>query len=185
MKIIEVLGLGKTLSCYKKNDNITIGVNDIWKYHKTDYVVVVDPPRVFDQYRFQTIINSKPKKLFSNVEDWKSYNSYFEKINLAPVRHDLKTLDDKNNIPYSNNSTFVACIMAYHLGADIILMHGVDFIEHKNLSVEYTLNSALNDFDKLKLELNKRNVKIMVSSKESKLSQILNIYENNIRNNDI
>ena len=36
---IDVLGLGESLKEYKPSKNKTIGVNDIFKHHKVDYLV--------------------------------------------------------------------------------------------------------------------------------------------------
>ena len=42
-KEIHVLGLGPGIANYVNYDHIpTVGVNDIWRYHHTDYVVCID-----------------------------------------------------------------------------------------------------------------------------------------------
>jgi len=37
--IISVLGLGESVNEFINNGSTTIGVNDIWKHHKADYVI--------------------------------------------------------------------------------------------------------------------------------------------------
>jgi len=177
MKTIHVLGLGPSLSHYKPDGNTTIGVNDIWKYHKTDYVVCVDMPKRFDCGRLRTIVDCSPKEFYTCYpRDWSGLRDN-KGLNLAPLRGSVDTLTDKNQICFSNNSAFVATVMAYHLGAKRIILHGVDFTDHKNLSEPIAQKSAIDHFTKLFFALDRYEVKLMVSSKDSLLSAKMPVYQ--------
>lgn len=174
---IHVIGLGQSLNETIKHINgTTIGVNDVYSRLKTDYVVCVDKPQRFNPERLKTITECNPKIFYSNCIEW-NFKKEFQKLNIAQVRSNLTTLDDVLNVPYSNNSTFVACIMAYHLGAKEIIMHGVDFKNHAQLSDSETLLKALSDFKNLFTEFNKRKIKLFVNSNYSELSKIIPVYD--------
>lgn len=166
---IEVLGLGESIKNYRPNKNITIGVNDIYKYVKTDFIIMVDPPkRFFENDRLKTIIESTPKKFYCNYS-WPVPN--FELIELASPRGSLVDLDSERYC-YSNNSAYVACVLAYKLKARRIVLHGVDFTNHHTLGKQNNQSRILHDFGCLKKELNKRGVFIFVSSADSLLAKI-------------
>ena len=176
MSLIHILGTGVSLSHYKPDGNKTVGVNDIWKYYETDYVVCVDIPRRFDEERLKTIVESDPIHFFTCYPlPWQSLRSVYALI-LAPIRGHVDTLDNKNQICFSNNSTFVATVMAYHLGAKEIVLHGVDFKGHADLSVPIVQKRAIDDFVKLFFKLHKSGVKLMVGSKDSLLSAKMPVY---------
>lgn len=174
---IHIIGLGASLNeTIKYVGGTTIGVNDVYSSFRTDYVVCVDKPQRFEALRRLTIADCKPEIFYSNCLEW-SFKKEFQHLKIAPIRSNLSTLDDINNVPYSNNSTFVACIMAYHLGATEIIMHGVDFKNHKQLSEPDTLERALKDFQNLFIEFNKRKIKLFINSNYSELSKIIPVYE--------
>ena len=176
MKTINVLGLGPSLPHYKPDSNITIGVNDIWKHHKTEYVVCVDVPKRFDKQRLKTIIECRPIEFFTCYpKDWNGLRD-ISGLRLAPIRGSVGTLTDKKQICFSNNSAFVATVMAYHLGAKLIILHGVDFTGHKDLSEPIIQKRAIGDFVKLFFALDTLGVKLMVGSNDSLLSTKMPIW---------
>jgi len=123
--IISVLGLGESVNEFINNGSTTIGVNDIWKHHKADYVVCVDRINAFTVNRLSTILKSKPKKFLTHLEEWKRIMPTFELIELSKGRGNLNDID--NTFAYSNNSVFVAVVLAYKLGATEINIYGADF----------------------------------------------------------
>jgi hypothetical protein len=163
---VEVLGLGESLSEYKPNGNITIGVNDIHSRIKTNYVVCVDNFEPFTKERLDTILNTKCKGFYSQLECWKSVQNYTEiKI------HRVAELDSEL-FRYSNNSTFVACVLAYKLGATKIILWGVDMNTHKHF-VNNSFDKAVNDFKQLKKDLNQLGCELVIGSEVSALYKIL------------
>ena len=54
--LAKVLGLGPTIKYYKPERNcITIGVNDIFKYHYVKYLIIRDLPESFSNERLKII----------------------------------------------------------------------------------------------------------------------------------
>lgn len=124
--------------------------------------------------RINTIVKSTPLKFFTNRKEWENVKGY-QFINLAQVRGSLKELRS-DKVCYSNNSPFVACVMAYKMGAKEIVLHGVDLVDHHALSKTEQFARAINDFKNLNNELKRDRVKMLVSSKYSKLSDFLPLY---------
>lgn len=166
--IIDVLGLGESLKDYRPSKNLTVGVNDINKYYRTNYFVVVDRITAFSPDRLNNIVNHKAE-LFTHLDEWSDLRS-INLIELANGRGSLKDLDS-DLICYSNNSTFVACVIAYKLGAKVINLYGADFNTHQNFK-DSMLEQTLKDFYNLNLEFKKRGVDFN-ATKQSKLYQIL------------
>lgn len=176
MKRINVLGTGPTLSRYVPDENITVGVNDIWKHYQTDHVVCVDKPHRFTKERLKVIVECSPINFYTCYpRDWSGLRDNIG-LKLAPIRGYIDTLDDPKRICFSNNSAFVATVMAYHLGAKQIVLYGVDFTGHHDLSQPQVQKRAIQDFVKLFHALDKRGVKLMVSSKDSLLSAKMPVY---------
>ena len=176
MKTIHVLGLGPSLPHYKPDGNTTIGVNDIWKHHKTDYVVCVDVPKRFTPERLKVIVECYPLTFMTCYP--KQWNGLRDNIGLklAPIRGSVDTLTNPKQICFSNNSAFVATVMAYHLEAKLIILHGVDFTGHKDLSEPIIQKRAIGDFVKLFFALNALGVKLMVGSNDSLMSSKMPVW---------
>ena|SRR3990172_2979872 len=171
-----VLGLGESIREFTwENDVTTVGVNDIYRACHVDHLVCVDPQRVFSEERLFAIRNSTPKKFHSDLLEWKPFfGERFQQFERQKPRSSLIKLDE-GKICYSICSPYVACIIAYKLGATDIVMYGVDFNSHKTLSLRHKQAIIQRDFTNLYNELKKRNVKLMVGSDKSFLSGFLPI----------
>lgn len=167
--IVDVLGLGESINRYKPNKNITVGVNDIFKHFRTNYFVCVDLPKKFTSERLRNIIDHK-STLYTHLDCWKVYHPKVEMIQLANGRGNLKELDSEKYC-YSNNSTFVATVLAYKLGAKRINLYGVDFSNHNHIKDNVKIQ-AIQHFLDLSRELEERGVSLCVT-KESSLSDYL------------
>src|SRR3990167_7688407 len=131
---IHVLGLGDSIKTYQPKKLIpTIGVNNIYQFVKTDYVVCIDRMRRFSHEKLKIIKSSTPIKFYSHLSEWTKVVQNFELITLAMPRGDVKQLDSPKII-YSICSPYVACIMAYKLGADRIVLNGVDLLNHPSFN---------------------------------------------------
>lgn len=174
--IINVLGLGESLQFFNDSENISIGVNDIHSRVKTDYVVCVDHPSVFDPERLKTILTTQSKGFYSQLDECLLYQvENFNRITFNLGRGLLDGLDSEK-FCYSNSSPYVATILAYKLGAKKIILHGVDFKTHKHFKGN-SKDRALNDFKNLNTELKKRGVSLFVGSDFSELSSFLPLYK--------
>ena len=170
---IHVLGLGESLKDFVPDNNITIGVNDIHKYYKTDYVVCVDHMTAFKKDRLETIMKTKCKGFYSQILDWGLIIPNFNHIEFNTGRGFLNELDNEK-FCYSNNSPYVACILAYKLGATEIVLHGVDLIDHPHINGN-SKDKALLDYKNLSKAFNSRKVNLFVGSKYSSLSNFLQV----------
>lgn len=178
MKTIEVLGLGPTLRYYKPNDNETIGVNDIFAFHRVDHLIVLDSINSFDLLTFLIICNSTPKHFYSSLFEWKSKMVNFTHVQIAPKPGDLSYLDT-DYLPIHVDSTFSAACLAYKLGAKRIIMHGVDLKDHLDLKHYWKQGIIQDVYMRLLAELHEREVELFVGSEESPLSEFIPVYENN------
>lgn len=170
---LNVLGLGESLKDYKKDGCITIGVNDIHSRIKTDYVVCVDVQKAFNGKRLKTIQNTKCKGFYSQCDEWKNIPN-FNKIEFNRGRGLIDGLDS-HKFCYSNNSTYVAVILAYKLGATEIVIWGADFVTHPNFKGN-SFDRVIEDFRKLNAELKRKGVKLFVGSNYSALSKFIDVY---------
>lgn len=169
---VAVLGLGESLSAYDPSKfTFAIGVNDIWSKVKTPFVVCIDAPENFKTDRLRTILDCAPEVFYSHLPAW-SVKKMFRKISLNPERGQIN-LNKPYLYPASNNSTFVACAVAYSLSADEIVMYGADFNTHRYLSKDRNFDTARNHFVTLRDELKKKGVKLYVGSDKSRLFKYL------------
>ncbi len=173
IETIFVLGLGESLKFFKDFDKPKIGVNDIWSRVKTEMVVCIDRPVRFNAQRLATIKNCKPAIFFTQLVNWKASikDSHYWK---ATITSDKTSFSDKK-IYYSNNSTFVACNVAYLLGAKNIVIYGADFNTHSKLKGE-SIKTIIKDFSWLNENLKKRGVNMYVGHKASRLSEVLPLW---------
>lgn len=175
---VHVLGLGQSLIYYEPDGNISVGVNDIYKYHKADYIVCVDLPKVFSPERLDTIIWSTPKKFLSLFPEWEQY--FGASFQLIEKCSGVGKFDAFESPCYtcSNNSAFVAVVHAYKLGAKEIILHGVDFKNHKALSRERSFLKAMSHFHEMFFYLKQKGVNLYVGNSYSALSSIIPVYRN-------
>jgi superoxide dismutase len=168
--VVDVLGLGESVKEYKPSKNLTIGVNDISKYHNTDIVVCLDRIHKFNRQRALNIVNNTGV-LYTHLFEWKNLKKNIKIIELAKGRGTLDALNEIDVYPYSNNSTYLAVVLAYKKGAKIINLYGADFNTHKNFKGNL-LKQALKDWKNLSeiLKLNGCTLKV---TKQSKLSEFL------------
>jgi hypothetical protein len=175
MKTIFVLGLGETLKFFRDFDSPKIGVNDIWAKVKTEMVVCVDPPRRFTASRLAVIKTCTPKMFYSNIDDWKEFKDcFYWKTATHGIIKDQPF--NENHIYHSVNSPFIACNLAYHLGAQQIVMYGVDFLSHSKLKGTLIMEKILKDFSWLNENYKKRGVTLYVGHAGSRLAEILPLW---------
>ena len=130
-KVIEVLGLGPSIQEYEPAGNEAIGVNDIYRYHPADRLLLMDPPESFARHRLKTIEGSRPVATYSHLPAW-NFMPGFTLIGVAAPEHGgyVNSLDDFYCLPRHVDSTFTAVCLAYHFQASDIVMYGVDFTDY-------------------------------------------------------
>lgn len=170
MKEIHILGTAPSIREYVPTaDTIKIGVNDIWKHHEVDFLVLMDNINTFKDDRQETIKNSKPQKVFTTLQEWKKFFPNCKIMDVYDKRGFVETFDDYLTSKYlrSVDSTFTAVHIAYKMGARKIVMHGVDFYGHL-LEVYHRL-TILRTYSDLYTELRNRGVELYVYNDDSLL----------------
>lgn len=133
---IAVLGLGPSLSLFSSKFECTIGVNDIWSFHKTDVLVCLDHRHALGEQRSIVIDQSKPKAFYSQIVNW-NHRHDFVKINFMHQYPSAVINLDVADYYKSYCSPFVACQVAYkNYNATEIHMFGVDMVNHPHLKNE-------------------------------------------------
>jgi len=108
---------------------ITIGVNDCIKWGiDTDYLMLIDSLNGFknEPERVKTISKSKAK-ILTHGDTWKKIFSRYEVLKLQGFSKHL----NKKHVYSSKSSPFVALSYAFNLGAENIVMWGVDMNDHQ------------------------------------------------------
>ena len=170
MKTIHILGTAPSIKNYKPNGCETIGVNDIFKYHEVDNLLLLDKSITFDNYRLLPIVNSKPKQFYSTQQEWQRFFPGMIKIKTCEKPGIVHSLDSDNYI-FHCDSTFTAVHLAYKKQAKNIVLYGVDFTGEKWENKKTPILRAYND---LNIALRDRGVMLSVGSPTSLLTQILN-----------
>ena len=162
MAKIAVLGLGPSLDLFNPSEfDASIGVNDIWSKHHSDYVVCVDMPQRFTPERLRIIEESRPVKFYSQLDYWQKHTN-FERINLLPYYPEYICQLDTPSLPKSLCSPFIATVIAYKfLEAVEIHLFGVDMDNHPNLKGK-TLEKIKLHFTLLKQALRGKGVRLVI-----------------------
>lgn len=132
--MVAVIGLGDSLKEYKPGGyELSIGVNDVWRYIKTEALVVLDYPKVFTPERLNVINKSTPNDFFSQIVVW-DVRSDFRKIDIIPGYPDREVNLNIAGFYKSFCSPFVAVQIAYKIyKAQEIHLFGVDLVNHPHL----------------------------------------------------
>ena len=160
-KIIAVLGLGPSLNLYKNEYDLSIGVNDIWRFHKTDVVVCLDKRTAFNDDRFRVINECTPKAFYSQIVNW-DFKEGFVKINFLPHYPNAEISLDIPQFYKSYCSPFVAVQIAFrHYDAKEIHLYGCDMVNHLHLDQKLCTKIKVH-FINLKSALEKKGCKLII-----------------------
>jgi len=179
---IIVLGLGmstKKILDVDTSNVILFGVNDIGRLIKPTYMLVVDTPSKFTPQRHKHIIQSGAQYMFSQIPDWKPMNPTL-KVTFDLGVNQLRNIDNPDKVDYSNNSPYMAILIAYKMGCKNIGLLGVDFTPNHFFENdgEHVLvkTNRLKDIDQayknLTEALNSRHVNLYNLNNESLITSI-------------
>ena len=156
---VDILGLGESVELFIPSDNITFGVNDIYRIFPVDFLVCIDSPNRFTPERLEIIKWSTPNAFISHCWEYRGRNDYM-KIELME-RTGLPIDLDGEKINVSVFSPYVATIVAYKMfEPEVINLYGVDMTNHPNL---FCLGGKIrSDWSLLRKALNERGVKVNV-----------------------
>lgn len=159
----------------KQQFDLSIGVNDCYKHgYQPDQLVIVNFPSKFDKQRMDTILKTRPKKVFTHTVQWKKHFSNVELLHLSPFTGYVRD----NMIYSSKTSPMVAISLALKQGAREIVLFGVDFKNHKaysdsNKNGVHEIATYLKFFKRIE----EKGVKISLGAKETAFDNHLPLYE--------
>jgi hypothetical protein len=162
MGTVAVLGLGPSLSLFNPfKFDLSIGVNDIWRYHKTEVVVCVDKRQNFTRERMEVIDNCKPKAFYSQMATYQDRPD-FNKIEILSIYPEVSCDLSSWKFQKSYCSPFIAVQIAFRwYDTKDIHLFGVDLIDHPNLKGDMC-RKIKTHFINLKRELFKYNCLLTV-----------------------
>jgi len=123
---IVVCGCGVSLNQFKNPGGfVTIGVNDVGRLFQPTYLVVCNWERDFKADRWDFILNSRARYVFTQLPKLE-----IPHMNLIKLRHGLRNgtdFSDPNVLHYTNTSIYMALCLAVHMGSRLIGIIGVDY----------------------------------------------------------
>ena len=128
-----VIGCGRSALEIKDaelGDIVTIGVNDACRIRRLDYHLLVDEPRKFGEARRNQMILSDAKHVLTHIRSWRVKKP--ERLILYELGEHRGTWNcgvRNAKIDYSNNSPYMAIVIAHKLGFNKIGVIGVDFTD--------------------------------------------------------
>ena len=171
-----VIGCGESAPLASSvKDCIVIGVNDIGRLLTPDYLLVVNDKYAFSQDRWQWIEKTGVQYVFSHLPNMQVSN---EKLVIFKLGRYRQVNLDRESIDYSNNSPYMAIILAYYMGASKIGLLGVDFTNDHFFAKtgRHPLSSRLpeinTEYRKLMAALHGKNIPIFNLSPNSLLTSI-------------
>ncbi len=136
----HILACGPSGEFYKRQpDDFVIGVNDAGKWgHKIDELVFINRPRHFLATKYQAdrlqIIKATKVTQIVTVRDLtEKWKEYFPTTHVYQLPNIVKWHGkiDPGVFYCTNNSPFTAMSYALTLGFTDIILHGVDFVDHR------------------------------------------------------
>lgn len=173
--VVNIIGCGKTGNGWWNTPcDLSIGVNDCFKFgNNPDWLLIIDSPNRFTQDRIDIIKKTVPRETYVRDTRWNLPKQKL--INGLRVFIDVLL---PGRIYHSKTSTFVAMSMALNAGAKTIILHGVDFVDHKVFHVgNKTQVSEIEQYRKFAYEALKFGCRVFVSSPDSQLSKVLPVYK--------
>ena len=127
--IASVIGCGPSAKDWgKQKFDLSIGCNDMLKFgYQPDQLVLVNHKGKFSKDRLDTILRTRPKKLWTHTSQWRSHFSDFEIIRFSHFSGYFM----KGNIYHCRTSPMVAICLAIRQGATDVVLYGVDMLSHK------------------------------------------------------
>lgn len=159
---IACLGLGSSINLFDPSQyELSVGVNDIWRYYHTEAVVCLDKRQSFTQDRMRYIDECEPQAFYSQMVIYDT-RPEFIKINLAPGYPDGSCNIDTPYLQKSFCSPFVAVQIAWkYYFADEVHLYGVDLIDHPHLNKDICTRIKIH-FQNLKNSLKVHNCQLIV-----------------------
>jgi hypothetical protein len=174
---IHIIASGETGA---KWDGIgpSIGVNDAAKWgYGLDYLLLLNSPGQFQQSRLETILKTKVKKVYTNLEPvWKKHFDNTHKIHLRKWSVGEKI--SPNYIYHSHTSPFVGISLAYSWGFNKIVLWGVDLMTHRHFGIGQNKHfPEVNKFRTFALALKEKGVRVFIGSRGTAMDEFLPVWD--------
>lgn len=173
---IMVVGCGTSTSTLTNpQDYITIGVNDLGRLFTPNYLVVLNDKQSFKYDRWKWITESECPHILTHIKGLAVKEE--SKVMLQLGKYGGSDLE-KDQVDYTSNSTYVACIIAAYMGASKIGILGVDFTPNHffDLTGEHTLSKKINSINQeyavLKASMERKNIELVNLSAISRISSL-------------
>lgn len=157
--IVSIIACGESArEWYKTPCDLSIACNDAFKFgHQPDQLVIINFQRKFDQKRLETILATRPKKVWTHTSTWQKHFNNAVLMKLTTFSGYVRD----GMIYCSKTSPMVAISLAVKQGATEIILFGIDMLNHKTYRKgtkdgDYEIKNYLRFFGELK----KRGVKI-------------------------
>lgn len=119
-----VLGCGESaVHANQVRDAVSIGVNDIQRIFTPEYLLIVNDRKSFSPGRWEWVENTRASYIFTHLD---IFNDRPNVVKVSLGRYRRPTLGS-DRLDYSNNSPYMAVLLAYYMGAKKIGILGVDF----------------------------------------------------------
>lgn len=123
---VDVIGLGPSANLWRPGEHYSIGVNDCWRHGKTDRLVVVNDFRK-EPHREKYIITADPPDgLWSHLRLWREH----PRFQFLQMRQYFRRVEPGVVYKSGFSSPFIAMSMAVAMGAQQVVLYGVDFVDH-------------------------------------------------------
>lgn len=173
---ISVIGCGESArEWYKTPCDLSIGVNDMFKFGaQPNQLVLINFQRKFDKQRLDTILKTRPEKVWTHTSTWQKHFSNAVIMKLTTFNGYLR-----DGLIYSSKtSPMVAVSLAVRQQATEIILWGCDFKDHSTYRTgtkdgDYEVKTYLKFFQ----EIQKRGIKIWLGANGSAFDLYLPLYD--------
>ena len=169
----DIVACGATGNNWPGN-RVSIGVNDSWKFGKpTTHLLVANHASKFEPDRLSTIKNSTPIKFFSNSESWRKY--FPDMVHFRTESWNGQLIKNRG-LTTLTTSPVIAMHLAWQLGADRIVLWGVDFNDHPECN-GVKLKQEIRQYKAFIEALKINGVEVYLGCEGSVLQEFLQIHE--------
>jgi len=132
--IISIVACGQTAEGWQNiPHDLSIGVNDAYKFgYRFNILCIFNHKSKFSKSRQETILKTKPVKLYTNCFSWVDHFPDHVLVKLRSWDGHLR--DDITRLAHANTSPIIAMSLAYCLGASKIILWGVEFLNHSTFN---------------------------------------------------
>lgn len=155
--------------------DLSIGVNDMMKFGaQPNQLVLINFQRKFDKQRLDTILKTRPDKVWTHTSTWQKHFSNAVVIRLSTFNGYVR-----DGLIYSSKtSPMVAVSLAVRQGAKEIILWGIDMLTHRvykkgTKEGDYEIKNYLKFFE----EIRKRGIKVWRGADGSAFDLQLPLYE--------